>query len=67
MSDDNYIYEQLFKFYKKDLIKFNKNIYIFKSFIIGEGLHSKFLFGLNRNTRIPIVIRMDIISLFPCI
>lgn len=46
------------KNYNKDLIKYYNNIYAFKSFFIGEGIHSKCLFGLNKNTKIPIGIKI---------
>ena len=42
------------KNYNKDLIKYYNNIYAFRSFFIGEGIHSKCLFGLNKNTKLPI-------------
>jgi predicted Ser/Thr protein kinase len=57
-SISNNIYDEIMKNYNKDLIKYNNNIYAFKSFIIGEGIHSKFLFGLNKNTKMPIGIKI---------
>ncbi len=52
------IYNKIIKLYQKDIIKDYNNIYSFKSFIIGEGHHSKFVFGLIKDTNHPIGIKI---------
>lgn len=58
LYNNNNMYDKIITNYKKDMIKYNNEIYAFKSFNIGEGIHSQFIFGINKKTKNPIGIKI---------